>query len=83
MHLSHDPCTVEIKVLLMSFEIKKLLFTAEELSAKIRFGRDAIEKARAQGKEVGQWEEIIEQMEQQRENLLDEIANLLSEDIPD
>ncbi len=67
----------------MSLEIKKLLFEAEELSAKIRFGRAAIEKAKAQGKKVDHWEEIINQLEKQREDLLDEIADLLNDEMSD
>ncbi len=51
----------------------KLITAVEQLNLKIRFGRDAIKKARSEGKDVAEWEKIIVDLEDQLDRITEEI----------
>ncbi len=50
-----------------------LVSAVEQLNMKIRFGKDAIRKAQAEGKDVAEWEKIIADLEDQMDRITEEI----------
>ncbi len=55
-------------------ETESLIFQATDLVTKIKLGLELIKKARAEGKEVAEWEKAIEQLQAELDAKLEEIA---------
>ncbi len=65
----------------MMNELKYLLDSAEDLTIKIRFAMDHVEKGMAAGQDVDRWERKIKEWEKELDHLNDKILSLWKQDL--